>query len=127
MFEGLKHPLEIESLHLESKDSKAELYVFDYFEKLGFSIKRFYFLKGSQPGIRGNHKHKNCFQIIVAINKSSTIVLRANDHKEYTFILTPFKNAVVVPRNFKIELELEKDSICLALASETYKNTITKN
>ena len=127
MFEELNHPLEINFLNLESKDSKAELYVFDYFEKLGFSIKRFYFLKGSQPGIRGNHKHENCFQIIVAINNSSTIALRAFDSKEYTFTLTPFKNAVVIPRNYKIELMLEKDSICLALASDTFENTITTN
>ncbi len=127
MFEKLTHPLEIESLDLESKDSKAELHVFEYFEKLGFSIKRFYFLKGTQSGIRGNHSHENCFQIIVAINNSSNIVVKAKNKKEYTFTLTPFKNAVVVPRNHKIELELEKDSICLALASETFENTRTIN
>ena len=112
---------------MDSKDSKAEILVFDYFEKLGFTIKRFYFLKGSQSGIRGNHKHVNCFQIIVAINNSSTIVLKGIEHKEYTYTLIPFKNAVVVPLNYKIELMLEKDSICLALASDTFENTITTN
>ena len=107
-----------------SKDKLSELSIIDEIEKNYFSIRRLYFIEGE--GVRGNHFHENCDQIIIALNKVLKVNLTSKKLR-LEFVLTPIKEYLIIPANWYIELLLPPDSKALALASETFSKTKTNN
>lgn len=107
-----------------TKDNLSELSILDEVEKNCFTIKRLYFIEGE--GVRGKHFHKNCNQIIIALNKEFNVRLTSIDSK-YEFSLIPLREYLIIPSNWYIELFLQAGSKALALASETFSNTKTCN
>lgn len=107
-----------------TKDNLSELSILDEIEKNCFPIIRLYFIEGE--GVRGNHFHENCDQIIIALNKELKVILTSKKLK-FEFKLAPIKEYLIIPANWYIELFLPPKSKALALASESFSKTKTNN
>lgn len=86
-----------------------------------FEPKRMFYIRDIPEGeIRGNHAHKKCKQLIIAIAGSfhATVTGRAAEVK---VVLNNPKWALYVPElNWVLLEKFTKGTICLVLASESY-------
>jgi hypothetical protein len=98
-------------------DDLASMSVLNFPE--GISIPRLFTIKVSEDTIRGNHAHKKCWQIILAMNNS--IKVTANFGRVQTeYDLSPLNCALIVPPLNWLKLDCPKDSVVLVLASEDF-------
>ncbi len=80
-----------------------------------FKIKRFFILHGKKNSIRGDHAHKKCTQIFIAIHGKIEIKISKNKKKKYSLNTKNTKVLVVPPLHWcKINF-LEKKSSVLVL------------
>lgn len=93
----------------------------NYFNQSYFKIKRVYFLYKNNPSMkRGNHAHKNLYQIIVAINGSFDITIHDGFEKKSYTLNHRSIGLKLVPGIWRELSNFSKDSVCLVLASELY-------
>ena len=86
---------------------------------LPFSIKRVYWIYGSDKNVRGGHRHKITRQALVAL--SGYVELKINDGiKESFFILDdPCKCIIIEPREWH-KMNFKNNAVLLVLASNKY-------
>ena len=83
-----------------------------------FRIKRFFILYGKKNDIRGNHAHKKCTQIFIAL--SGKAELKISNKKTKKKIILSFnknKGVYVEPLNWCIIKFLKKNSSILVLCN----------
>jgi len=99
-------------------NKKVNIFVF---EKLKFSIKRFYFLTNLKKNTkRDGHSHKKLEQIYICVNGKIEVKLISNNRVK-KIILVNSKKALYVGNNVWREIKsLKKDSILCVLASQKY-------
>lgn len=86
------------------------------------SISRVFIVKAEEATKRGNHAHKECIQLLVAINgKCKVICDDGADRKE--FILENPSQGLLIPSTIWAEQVYEKDSILMVLADQLYDET----
>lgn len=86
------------------------------------SISRVFIVKSKEATKRGNHAHKECTQLLVAINgKCKVICDDGKDRKE--FILEDPSKGLLIPPTIWAEQVYEKDSILMVLADQLYDET----
>lgn len=86
-----------------------------------FEVKRIYYLYDIQnKSIRGEHAHKDLYQVIIGLNEG--LKIKIDDGKnEKTFKLdNPNQGLLIVPGIWRSLTEFFPESICLVLASELY-------
>tara|TARA_B100001121_G_C18515543_1_gene538816 strand:- start:364 stop:753 length:390 start_codon:yes stop_codon:yes gene_type:complete len=82
-----------------------------------FKVKRFFILHGKKNSIRGDHAHKKCTQIFIAVNGKINIEINKSKKKRYFLNTKNAKALVVPPLNWcKIHF-LEKKSSVLVLCN----------
>tara|TARA_B100002051_G_C16602854_1_gene568985 strand:+ start:27 stop:425 length:399 start_codon:yes stop_codon:yes gene_type:complete len=87
-----------------------------------FKIKRIYYLYDVPKNItRGNHAHKKLEQLFISISGSFDVNLDDGKSKK-KFHLNKKNEGLYICSNIWRTIEnFEKDSVCLVLASDTYK------
>ena len=86
-----------------------------------FAVKRIYYLYDIQNNsIRGEHAHKDLYQVIIGLNEG--LVIKIDDGRnERTFNLrNPSEGLLLVPGIWRSLGSFSCGSICLVLASEPY-------
>lgn len=93
------------------------------FEKdIPFSIKRVYWVYNTPEVVqRGNHAHKTCEQVIVAVAGTLEVLLENTEGKEHTFILNSPDKGLYIPGMHWRKINFSKDAICLSIASSLYE------
>ena len=86
-----------------------------------FEVKRIYYLYDIQnKSIRGEHAHKDLYQVIIGLNEGLKIKID-DGHNEKTFNLSnPNQGLLIVPGIWRSLTDFSSESICLVLASELY-------
>lgn len=96
----------------EHDDDRGQLRVFDY---LPFPVKRVFIISGATVP-RGNHAHRACHQVIVALSGSFTVVV---DQAERC-LETPLAGLWVVPGECVRLEKWSEDAVALVFCSEHY-------
>lgn len=98
-------------------DDLASMSVLNFPDNI--SIPRIFSIKASEDTIRGNHAHKKCWQIILAMNNSIKVIANFG-HLQTEYDLSPLNSALIVPPLNWLKLYCPKDSVVLVLASEDF-------
>ena len=101
------------SLSLVDSDTAAKL--------LPFKPERVFWIHGTEEHtIRGQHAHRSCWELVVAVSGSFSLTL--NDGKnDKTFLLDSPQRGVIIPPMVWCRLHnFAPDTVCLTLASGDY-------
>lgn len=109
----------------QSTDGFAHLAILNNFKLFGFDVTRFYVITALNNSTRGKHSHTNCKQALMAIHLNMHLKL-VNQHHQKEFTLIPKHNIVFIPEGWEIFLEIPTNGICIAFATKTFENTLTK-
>tara|TARA_R110001599_G_scaffold9386_3_gene46396 strand:- start:10803 stop:11210 length:408 start_codon:yes stop_codon:yes gene_type:complete len=86
-----------------------------------FDVKRIYYLYGIQNNsIRGEHAHKDLYQLIIGLNDGLKIKIDDGENKKTVTLNSQNKGLLIVPGIWRTLTEFSSESICLVLASEFY-------
>jgi hypothetical protein len=86
-----------------------------------FEVKRVYYLYDIQnKSIRGEHAHKELYQVIMGLNDGLKIKIDDGQNQKIFNLNKPNKGLLIVPGIWRSLTEFSSDSICLVLASELY-------
>lgn len=98
-------------------DSRGNLCAIEGGKDIPFEIKRvFYIYDTPNSAVRGEHGHKKCEQVIIAMNGLFKVNAGGQE-----FILTSPHDGLYVPTGVVIALhDFSRDAVCLVLCSEHY-------
>ena len=86
-----------------------------------FDVKRIYYLYDvKNSSIRGEHAHKDLFQVIFGLNQGLKIKIDDGQNQKTFNLNNPNKGLLIVPGIWRSLTEFFSESICLVLASEFY-------
>ena len=92
-------------------------------ELIPFEIKRIYYLFNNTGKHRGGHAHRELEQVMIAISGSFEVHFDDGKTKKSFFLNKP-SEGIFIPKMIWRELHsFSKDSVCLVLASEDYKES----
>ncbi len=104
----------------EFQDKRGSLYVMN-FNDLPFIPQRiFYIMDVPTFEERGNHAHRTCHQLIVALNGSVDIELVNSRGNSYHSLSKPKMGLHIPPLNWGIQKNFQDGTVLLVLASEPY-------
>ena len=86
-----------------------------------FDVKRVYYLYDVQnKSIRGDHAHKDLYQVIMGLNDGLKIKIDDGQNKKIFNLNNSNQGLLIVPGIWRSLTEFFPESICLVLASELY-------
>lgn len=101
------------------QDERGSLSFAQIKSEIPFYVKRIYYIyNNTQSLVRGEHAHKKLEQVMICMNGSVDLLLKAGG-KEYIFNLSSPNQAVYIPKGCWRSLSnFSKDVVCVVLASE---------
>ena len=100
-------------------DDLALMTVLNFPTDACFRVPRVFTISTQNDTVRGNHAHKECWQILISINSKIEVKSFFGD-KEASFSLSPIHEALVVPPYNWISIESPKDSLIIVLTSQEF-------
>ena len=86
-----------------------------------FDVKRIYYLYDvKNSSIRGEHAHKDLFQVIFGLNQGLKIKIDDGQNVKTFNLNNPNKGLLIVPGIWRTLTEFSPESICIVMASELY-------
>jgi len=86
-----------------------------------FDVKRIYYLYDvNNSSIRGEHAHKDLFQVIFGLNQGLKIKIDDGQNVKTFNLNNPNKGLLIVPGIWRTLTEFSPESICIVMASELY-------
>ncbi|MCH1547887.1 MAG: FdtA/QdtA family cupin domain-containing protein [Flavobacteriaceae bacterium] len=86
-----------------------------------FEVKRIYYLYDIQnKSIRGEHAHKDLYQVIIGLNEGLKIKIDDGQNVKTYNLDNPNQGLLIVPGIWRSLTEFSPKSICLVMASELY-------
>ena len=86
-----------------------------------FEVKRIYYLYDIQnKSIRGEHAHKDLYQVIIGLNEGLKIKIHDGQNVKTYILDNPNQGLLIVPGIWRSLTEFSPKSICLVMASELY-------
>lgn len=86
-----------------------------------FEVKRIYYLYEVQDqSIRGDHAHKELYQVIIGLNQGLKIEIDDGQNVKTFMLDNPQEGLLIVPGIWRSLTDFSPDSVCLVLASEFY-------
>ena len=70
---------------------------------------------------RGGHAHRNLQQLIIAINGSFQVKIDDGHSSKIVHLNTPSEGLYICPYIWREVLSFTENSICMVIASETYR------
>ncbi|HEY8401389.1 MAG TPA: FdtA/QdtA family cupin domain-containing protein [Cytophagaceae bacterium] len=95
--------------------------VAQYEKNIPFSIQRVYWVYNTPEEVqRGNHAHKTCQQVIVAVKGTLEVILENLEGRECVFRLDTPDKGLFIPEMHWRKINFSSDAICVCLASSRY-------
>ena len=86
-----------------------------------FEVRRIYYLyEIENKSIRGDHAHKDLYQVIIGLNEGLKIEIDDGQNVKTFKLDNPNQGLLIVPGIWRSLTEFSPDSVCLVLASEFY-------
>ena len=104
------------------KSFSGELIPITFTKKFPFLIKRIFFLYGIKNKIRGDHAHKKCSQLFMAVSGKIILNIKTPYLKKKILIGKNSKHAILVPPKYWCSIKfLEKNSILMVACNKNYE------
>lgn len=101
-------------------NEKGDLSFIESGNHIPFEINRIYYLYSNNSNERGNHAHKNLYQLLIAVNGSFCVTLDDGYKREDYFLNKPNEGLLICPMIWRTLSNFSKNSVCLVLASLEY-------
>jgi hypothetical protein len=103
-------------------DARGDLSFVEYPQHIPFEMKRiFYLYKISDNESRGNHAHKQLEQIFIPLAGAFQAILDDGKTKQSFQLDKPWQGIYIPPMIWTELTDFLPSSVCLVLASDTYK------
>ena len=102
------------------KSFSGELIPITFNKKFPFSIKRIFFLYGIKNKIRGDHAHKKCSQLFVAISGKIALNIKTPYLKKSFIIKKNSKYAILVPPKYWCSIKFKRKNSILMVITDRY-------
>ena len=102
------------------KSFSGELIPITFNKKFPFSIKRIFFLYGIKNKIRGDHAHKKCSQLFVAISGKIVLRIKTPYLKKSFSIEKNSKYAILVPPKYWCSIKFKRKNSILMVITDRY-------
>ena len=104
------------------KSFSGKLIPISFNKKFPFPIKRIFFLHGLKNKIRGDHAHKKCSQLFMAISGKMILNLKTPFSEKKFLIEKNSKHAILVPPKYWCSVKfVKKNSIIMVMNDRYYK------
>lgn len=104
------------------KGISGELIPISFNKKFPFSIKRIFFIRGIKNKMRGDHAHKKCSQLFMAVSGKMILNIKTPHLKKSFLIGKNSKYAVLVPPKYWCSIKfIEKKSILVVMNDRYYE------
>lgn len=101
-------------------DERGQLTSMEVVNNLPFEVERIFFIKCNSGFNRGNHAHKNCYELLIPISGSFTLELENGNYKT-TLECNNSKDGIIVnPLVWLTITNVSTDCIILAICSHKY-------
>tara|TARA_B100000029_G_scaffold127431_2_gene121088 strand:+ start:2677 stop:3081 length:405 start_codon:yes stop_codon:yes gene_type:complete len=91
-------------------------------KRFPIKIKRIFFLYGKKNKFRGDHAHKKCSQLFMAISGKIRLEIKTPKMKKNILISKSSKKAILVPPKYWCSVKfLSKDSVLLVMTDRYYE------
>ena len=103
-------------------DERGDLSFIEYPRHIPFEVKRIFYLYNiSDNQSRGAHAHKKLEQILIPISGEFDVTLDEGETKKTFHLAEPWKGLYIPPMIWNVLTHFSPGTICLALASDYYK------
>ena len=104
------------------KSFSGKLIPITFNKKFPFAVKRIFFLYGIKNKIRGDHAHKKCSQLFMAVSGKIILNIKTPYLKKKILIGKNSKHAILVPPKYWCSIKfLEKNSILMVACDKHYE------
>ena len=104
------------------KSFSGKLIPITFNKKFPFAVKRIFFLYGIKNKIRGDHAHKKCSQLFMAVSGKIILNIKTPYLKKKILIGKNSKHAILVPPKYWCSIKfLEKNSILMVACNKNYE------
>ncbi len=102
-------------------DVRGDISVIEFDDIIPFPVKRSFHVYGTNnEHVRGEHAHKECHQLLIAVNGSLNVVIENGKHSEEFTLDRPDLALYIPPRLWAVQYKHSLDAILLVLASHCY-------
>tara|TARA_E500000178_G_C16857341_1_gene678011 strand:- start:69 stop:461 length:393 start_codon:yes stop_codon:yes gene_type:complete len=109
--------------HKVFSDSRGKLVAIENYKDIPFSIKRVFFIFGTQPKLsRGNHAHLKTKQYLVAMNGSCKVTLDDGKSKKTYSLSSPHIGLLQEEMIWGEMHDFSDDCVLLVMADKNYDN-----
>ena len=102
------------------KSFSGKLIPITFNKNFPFSIKRIFFLYGIKNKIRGDHAHKKCSQLFVAISGKIALNIKTPYLKKSFIIKKNSKYAILVPPKYWCSIKFKRKNSILMVITDRY-------
>ena len=111
----------IKKIKLKSfKSYSGDLVPISFNKKFPFKIKRIFFIHGVKNKTRGDHAHKKCSQLFMAVSGKIVIEVKNLNSKKRFTIEKNSKYAILVPPKYWCSVRLLKKNSILMVMNDRY-------
>jgi dTDP-4-dehydrorhamnose 3,5-epimerase-like enzyme len=111
----------IKKIKIKSYNSASgKLVPISFDKKFPFSIKRIFFLHGKKNKIRGDHAHKKCSQLFMAISGKIILNIKTPSMKKKFILEKKTKYAVLIPPKYWCSVKFLKENSVLLVLNDRY-------
>ena len=104
------------------KSVTGKLIPISFNKKFPFAIKRIFLLYSSKNKIRGDHAHKKCSQLFMALSGKIILNIRTPNSKKSISIGQNSKYAILVPPKYWCSVKfVKKNSILMVMTDRYYE------
>lgn len=110
-------------------DDRGSLISLEGNKNIPFSIKRVYYIFGTQQQtVRGRHSHPNLQQVVVCVSGSCKFMLDDGSEKQIIELNTPSKGLFIGENIWREMYDFSPDCVLMVLANEHYnENEYVRN
>ncbi|QKU57128.1 isomerase [Vibrio cholerae] len=104
-------------------DMRGSLVVCEYKNHIPFIPKRSFFVHSVETDkVRGEHAHKECHQLLVAISGSLSVVVDNGYDRDEVLLNSPAVGLLIPNGIWGIQYKFSKDAVLMVYASESYND-----
>ena len=104
------------------KSTSGNLIPISFNKKFPFTIKRIFFLYGVKDKTRGDHAHKKCSQLFMAISGKMILNIKTPYSKKKFVIGKNSKYAILVPPKYWCSVKfIKKESVLMVMNDRYYE------
>jgi UDP-2-acetamido-3-amino-2,3-dideoxy-glucuronate N-acetyltransferase len=104
-----------------AKDSRGKLMAIELNNFQFFNVQRiFYVYDVPSFQIRGEHAHKSCYQLLIAVKGSLTVQLDDGSSRVEVKLNSPQRGLLIPPMVWGVQFEFSPDAVLCVLASQPY-------